>query len=931
MARDQKFVAFLDAVYGLERREFDYREVEYTLERVLRELEMRPRLEEGDVARRDAESELFYRLRELHERLRYESRMWPFGRYEMDYRLRREIEMIEMFLAEAEHIGGPVYDRLRSLLQFPPEDASPMPYLCRDSPLSEVILPVLQRFKHQDLAEARLEEVEAALTKALLATLATGEGKLHMDAARGLYAYQREVLAKQVLDDLNSADVTRCARALSICTSSWYEEGRPAPDTLVAAWRRCAAVEQVRLLERLVSVVGQHAITLGLLFELLENPDEQLQAAARANIEGMNSFEADNNVLALLARELRATSEVRRRHAVTLMSKLKGKKDLEIKGSPLMGWLEDKQQDVRIFAAFVLAESAHMVPEVICLLVEALKDRRDEIRTRTIGIIEPDGEITVTASELELWLRLYEDNSQLGFVRGTIYNRLVAVKHSDVQLVASWFDSLGSDDETKSRLASNALGYIYKATPEVIHLLCERAGHGSATVQRAVLSALWNLQEETPEVVEVLIALLRSSQDESVRRSACNTLGRLPSTHFEVASALLEALKDPSPKVRDRAAWFLGKMYPRLIKAGTKAPSKEQVRQQLYNALPSQEDDYLNQAFEEPVFQAAADAQAALLLLQNLEHIDIKPVIVSVLAQSKKLPGLVYNLLDEVRNAPKRQALCDQIFAALVEHLANEETVVAQNAAEAIARIKQQDKDVLEILHQHLPDDHEVLRALWASASDADSWGDYHEQAVKNLVALVEQNPMLVEDLLSALQHHVEGNGSDWQARRILIATFAAVTEGMPSTLQAKRPLDEVLQLFVAAAKDSNSFSTRRWAIKALGNLRQATPEVLEALFAACRDTSTVYNQAVEAAHKFRRIEPRALDLLFAALTDPSVRVCQNAANMLGELAAGQEELKKPIAAALYQTLGDPSSIREDKDGKPLYDYFYDALVRVVG
>jgi hypothetical protein len=927
MAHSSRFLAFSRVIYGLNRRDFEFSELERILGKVQREVESLVTIEESSSSYRDALSGFNRRLRSVRYDLRIALRESPSGPQEMNDSFWREIDVL---LDAATSIGGPVYELLEPL-RCMPEGASLIQYLRRDSPVSATILRVLQSLKRQNLAEYQPHEIDAALTRALLATLPTAEGKLYMDTARGLYVYQQEALVGSILDDLKSADPTKCARALSVCTNSWYEDNRPEPSTLVKAWQQCAQVDQERLLECVISAVGPHAVTLRLLFDLLEGSDAQLQARARSIIESMKTIEADSSVLALLAKELQATEEVRRRHALMILSKVRGKKGLEIQGSSLLAWLKDDQQEVPLFAAFVLAETGYMTSDVIRLLVEGLKDRSDEIRTRAAAIVDPEREITLADFELALWFTLYDENPQALSVRDEIADRLRRFKHSDVQLTASWFIDIESDDETRSQFGSRAIGSIQKATQEVVHLLCEQSRGGSKKAQIAALRALWELKVGTREVIEVLIELL-TSDDESLRGHACGTLGRLNSSVSKVANALLNALKDSSSEVRSKAAWFLGKIYTRIASTATKDYSKEGIRSQLYIALPSEQDSCLNRAFDEPLFQDAADAEAALSLLQNLETIDIDSKIASVLSRSEKLPSLLLDLLDKVRDAPNSQVLLEQIFAALVELLTDESSDVAQAAAWAMARIKQNDPDLMQVLRQHLRNDHELLRAIWGSAGDSDDWGSYHEQAVKNVVALVELNPVLVDDLLSALQQEMDSQDGSWDDRRILMATLAALSEKMAPTLEAKISLNDLLKLLVAAARDPGSYNTRRWAIKALGNIRQATPEVLDVLFAACRDpSSSVYDQAVEAARKFRRIEPGVLELLFEALTDSSIKVCQNAANMLGELGTSQEELKETTAAALYQALKDPSSIRKNEASKPLYDYFYDALVKVVG
>ncbi|MCB0187107.1 MAG: hypothetical protein KDE31_22725, partial [Caldilineaceae bacterium] len=272
-----------------------------------------------------------------------------------------------------------------------------------------------------------------------------------------------------------------------------------------------------------------------------------------------------------------------------------------------------------------------------------------------------------------------------------------------------------------------------------------------------------------------------------------------------------------------------------------------------------------------------------------------------------------------------------------------------------------------------LRDDAALLRALLDAITDRDYWEDegkegfsHHPWAVKQIAGWLEARPpderawfvaRMLDDLESAMIgmgiNEDEDDGdeytspdSGWPARRALVAVLAELSERLTfrTFTTSQRDLADVVVLFARAATDPNSFTTRRFAIRALGNLQQLTSKVADVFFAACQDVGEVYRETRTAVNRFKVFAPGSLERVTDAIRSPSITVAYHAALLLDELGVSRSEDlgregRKRVADELVRLLESPLAERvvydfgEDSDGRrigPLYDVIYEALTRVV-
>jgi hypothetical protein len=180
--------------------------------------------------------------------------------------------------------------------------------------------------------------------------------------------------------------------------------------------------------------------------------------------------------------------------------------------------------------------------------------------------------------------------------------------------------------------------------------------------------------------------------------------------------------------------------------------------------------------------------------------------------------------------------------------LAAPELATRRAAACTLARLYHGDDDRPARLRDLFPDDAALLQSLLDAITDHDFWGDegdsgisHHPWVVKQIAGWVEARPpeeraRLIAGMLDDLERAMIGMETEdfeeydvigdeqWCPRRALVAVLSELSERLTyRAFTSQRDLADVVALFARAATDPGSYSTRRFAIRALGNLQQLT------------------------------------------------------------------------------------------------------------
>jgi hypothetical protein len=640
-------------------------------------------------------------------------------------------------------------------------------------------------------------------------------------------------------------------------------------------------------------------------------------------------------------------------------------------------------------AATSLALLAADLPAVLLpVLAEAAQSPDDRVRMKgaqrlygVCGKLPTDG----STSAVE-WLLLFKreaDARKDGHLGTLSITAVGTVMHNLPFWVSRWLEVAGQEQSPAQKLARQGLNTVMKVSPDVLSILCTTLNDParSVSVRRAVVGTLIEILKNPDQrpnaTIQVALTTALGSPDTQVRRNVAYALQWMVGQGaWQVAQALLHAAQsDPDAETRTLALRSLGRVLHEVRGFRDVDVSKEALFRWLLEKCPSWMDDFVKPIGELPSLRITPDAKAPLEILAQPDTLGLPEETVARLRDSDEWDELLQSARQEWQLRYYWVETLPHLPAAITEvetFLSSSDPANRRAAACALARLYHSDDDRPARLRDLLPDNTTLLRAMLDAATDVDSWGDegtsdvsHHPWAVKQITGWMEAQPpeeraRLIDTMLTDLEKAMEGMGrqdedededkftdpnSGWSARRILVAVLSELSERLTyRAFTHTRDLADVVSLFARASTDPGSYSTRRFAIRALGNLQQLTDQVADVFFAACQDVGEVYRETRTAVSKFKAFGSGSLERLTAAIRNPNITVAYHAALLLGELGVSRsEELgrqgRKRVADELVRLLGEPLSERivydftKDSDGErvgPLYDVIYEALLRVV-
>ena len=349
-----------------------------------------------------------------------------------------------------------------------------------------------------------------------------------------------------------------------------------------------------------------------------------------------------------------------------------------------------------------------------------------------------------------------------------------------------------------------------------------------------------------PASSEVHLALVEALKDPSakVRSSAVLALGEIKPKSSEVHLALVEALKDPSADARASTAWALGEIKPK----------SSEVHLALAEAL------------KDPSVQVRVSAVWALGKIKP-ESIEIHLALAKALEDpSERVRASAAGALGEIKSA------FSEVHLALAKALEDPSAWVRSSAAGALGKIKPKSSEVHLALAKVLKEDpSERVRASAAGALGEikSAFSEIHLALVKAL-----EDP------------------SAW------------VRSSAVRALGEIKPESSEIHLALAKTLEDPDVWVRFYTAEALGKIKPGSSEVRLALAKSLEDPSAWVRAAT--AWALGEIKPESSEIhldLAKALEDPSVRVRVAAAEALGKIKPESSE----ALLALAKALEDPS------------------------
>ncbi|MCB0031950.1 MAG: hypothetical protein KDE28_28765, partial [Anaerolineales bacterium] len=437
----------------------------------------------------------------------------------------------------------------------------------------------------------------------------------------------------------------------------------------------------------------------------------------------------------------------------------------------------------------------------------------------------------------------------------------------------------------------------------------QKVNQKDARVGTILFWAVTNRQHDDPELLQAWL-------------SAAQTTGELS----ENANKWLSQIRYVNDGVWDFIQGQLWKQTPRLQKP---------LLESIYQILQQEESHPTREASLRPELHRLGQSPP------EINGPDIHPIALRCLGWLRKpvnedyqlLQGLLLNASPLTRTAStaladlaawddhdRRSAVADwlqnQTRAAVDDHRA-----VTLAAAWARIHVKASSvkpdffplEDLLDGLADLLNENVEnMLEALWKAGADDIPWTEYHERLVHAARRLAAEQTSLISWLATRLETAMAGN--DWEERRIALAFLAASAEVAAGAFASRTDPDRLESLLIRAIDDAHSFSVRRFALKALGHLRQVSPAIVPAIRLALRDVSKVQADALQSVTNFRRVEGDITPALIEGLKDESAAAAYAVAlvlEALGRAETTQPEQRQAILEALADTVRDPSSQRD--------------------
>lgn len=667
--------------------------------------------------------------------------------------------------------------------------------------------------------------------------------------------------------------------------------------------------------------------------------------------------------------------------------------DLAPDASPaaLANLIAVEDADIRVAASLALL-AADLPALLVPALVEAALSQDDRIRFKgyeqfrsfCYKKLPTDG-----STKIIEWLqRTYQAAEGKGHEGTVMVHAIHSPDYQSAYWPAKWMQAVRDGNNSERRFARNALKTIGNPSPAVVQSLCDHVSTDQpARVREAAVRSLLEIRQYKHElradaaIQSALISAL-ADPDTDIRRSAAYALQWTAGQGaWTVAQALLHsAQSDSDGETRTLALRSAG----RALHAVRGFRNVDVSPKALYSWLEAQlkerssfgRDDIAKVVKQLPDLAALKDMLDGSAVLDALAHPDTLSLPDESVARLRGAQEWA-ELLQSARQEWQFRRYWLETLPHLPAAIAQVETLLAapelalrRAAACALARLYHSDDDRPARLRELLHDDAAVLQALLDAVTDRDYWGDegksgvsHHPWAVKQIAGWLEARPpderarfaaRMLDDLESGMsrmetedieEYDVIGD-EQWCPRRALVAVLAEMSERLTyrTFITSQRDLADVVGLFARAATDPGSYTTRRFAIRALGNLQQLTSQVADVFFAACQDVGEVYGETRTAVNRFKVFAPGSLERLTDAISSPSITVAYHAALLLGELGVSRSEDlgpegRKRVADELARLLESPLSeriaydFREGSDGKrvgPLYDVIYEALMRVM-
>ncbi|KAH8800681.1 armadillo-type protein [Xylogone sp. PMI_703] len=440
----------------------------------------------------------------------------------------------------------------------------------------------------------------------------------------------------------------------------------------------------------------------------------------------------------------------------------------------------------------------------------------------------------------------------------------------------------------------------------------------SVVVKRHVLSALYERQGMSTEILKALVLLFKGDNAE-VRWGAAKALGQQSNLSQDILQDLASLLKDDNADLRWGAAEVLRQQ-------SNLSPDILQAILEVLVLLLKDDNTDLRWRAAEALGQQSNLSQDILQDLASLlkdDNADLRWGAAEVLRQQSNLSqdilqALVLLLRDN--NAGVRYAatkalgqqsnLSQDILQALVLLLRDNNADVRYAAAKALVQQSNLSQDILQALVSLLEDNNAAVR--WRVAEALGQQSSLSQNILQALVSLLEDDNAAVRYKAAKVLHQQSNLSQDilQNILPVLVLSLkddnAFVSSGAAKALGQQSNLSQdILQDLASLLKDDNA-AVRYKAAKVLHQQSNLSQDILQNILPVLvlslkDDNAFVRWEAAKALGQHSNLSQDILQALVSLLEDDSTNVRWRAAEALGQ----QSNLSQNILQALVPLLED--------------------------
>jgi hypothetical protein len=204
-------------------------------------------------------------------------------------------------------------------------------------------------------------------------------------------------------------------------------------------------------------------------------------------------------------------------------------------------------------------------------------------------------------------------------------------------------------------------------------------------------------------------------------------------------------------------------------------------------------------------------------------------------------------------------------------------------------------------LSEFADSDAEMLQILFMAGEGEDVWDDivcdcgrnFHSKLIETMHIIVASSSQLFEYTARYVLEMLNLPADQWMRKRVPVALLSSCSQELPANLAQLSFAQALQERLIEAAKDSSSFTLRRFSMVTIGQFRTISTKIIDVLASGCRDLGIVQTATLDAIGSFRRIDAHTLPKLLQMLSSSSAATVYAAAMVMREIANSHQAVRE--------------------------------------